>query len=205
MREAEEYGVNVIIDAHHDLYSKKFCGEGFPSWAATASTFPAPLKVKLRYDEEGNPLKNDCMQIHFATYYTTYDVVNFSHDFFLNRKGINDKFIEMWRRVMEFFRDESNVIGYDILNEPTGGDLWKNPYSLIGPDQTNNRLLLPFYRKLSRELRAVEPNKLFMFEPFPLDMIGGFNGPFSNYSTLDLLDYHVYCPWMKKHGSARCR
>jgi len=95
------------------------------------------------------------MKMAFVKYYFTYDVVSFSHDFFTNKDGMNDKFIEMWAKVMEYFKSEDNVIGYDILNEPTGGNFWKNPYSLIGPDQTNNRFLLPFYKKFSLELRKI--------------------------------------------------
>jgi endoglycosylceramidase len=56
----------------------------------------------------------------------------------------------MWLKVIDYFRGETNVIGYDIINEPTGGNFWKNPYSFIGPDQNNNRLLLPFYKKISQ-------------------------------------------------------
>jgi hypothetical protein len=47
----------VLLDAHHDLYSKKFCGEGFPGWLVASFNFPAPIKVDLRRDSEGNPLK----------------------------------------------------------------------------------------------------------------------------------------------------
>jgi hypothetical protein len=57
IREAEIYGISVLLDAHHDLYSKKFCGEGFPGWLVPSFNFPAPFKVELRRDAEGNPLK----------------------------------------------------------------------------------------------------------------------------------------------------
>lgn len=94
----------MIIDAHHDLYSKKFCGEGFPTWLGDVTSFPAPFKVKLRRDAGGFPLKEDCMKIPFFHYYISYDVVAFSHDFFTNKNGMNDKFIEMWLKVIEFFK-----------------------------------------------------------------------------------------------------
>ena len=145
------------------------------------------------------------MKKSFFHYYLSYDVVSFSHDFFTNKNGMNDRFIEMWLRVAEYFRAEDNVIGYDIINEPTGGNFWKNPYSFIGPDQNNNRLLLPFYRKISKEMRKVEKKKLLMFEPSPADMIGGFLGNFSEYNSKDLLNYHTYCPFTSKLGKQRCQ
>jgi endoglycosylceramidase len=149
VREAEEYGISILIDAHHDLYSRKYCGEGFPTWLGKVESFPAPFKVKLRYDKDGFPLKEDCMKMHFQSYYTTFDVVNFALDFFKNKDGMLDMFIEMWVKVVDYFKAEANVIGYDILNEPAGGNLWWNPYSYIGPSQENFRLLMPFYRKIS--------------------------------------------------------
>lgn len=66
---------------------------------------------------------------------------------------MNDKFIEMWLKVVEFFKTEKNVIGYDIINEPTGGNFWNNPFSFLGPDQDNNRILLPFYKKAAKRIR----------------------------------------------------
>ena len=62
---------------------------------------------------------------------------------------MQDMFIEMWLKVVEYFKNEENVIGYDLLNEPAGGNLWWNPYSYIGPSQENNRYLLPLYKRMS--------------------------------------------------------
>jgi endoglycosylceramidase len=57
VREAAQYNVTVLVDAHQDLYSKKFCGEGFPEWVGKVGSFPYPLKVKLTYDKQGFPTK----------------------------------------------------------------------------------------------------------------------------------------------------
>ena len=89
------------------------------------------------------------MKKAFISYYTTYDVVSFTQDFYHNKHGMLDMFIEMWVKVVDYFKEQQNVIGYDILNEPAGGNLWWNPYSYIGPNQQNNHLLLPFYKKIS--------------------------------------------------------
>lgn len=96
------------------------------------------------------------------------------------------------------------MIGYDVINEPTGGNFWKNPYSFLGPDMNNNRFLLPFYRKISTEIRKIDRDRLLLFEPSPVDMIGGFLEPFSNYSSKDLFNYHTYCPFTSKLGGKRC-
>ena len=87
---------------------------------------------------------------------------------------MNDKFVEMWRKVVIFFLNEDNVLGYDLLNEPSGANAWKNPYDFIGPGMNNNKFLLPFYKKLVGAIREIEKQKLILFEPSVADYFGGF-------------------------------
>ena len=56
VRKCNKFGISVILDAHQDLFTKEFCGEGLPLWVAKRESFPAPLPVKLRYDDQGLPL-----------------------------------------------------------------------------------------------------------------------------------------------------
>lgn len=56
VRNCNKYGIYVLLDAHQDLFVRQFCGEGLPTWAAKRETFPAPLKVNIRYDDQGFPL-----------------------------------------------------------------------------------------------------------------------------------------------------
>ena len=67
-----------------------------------------------------------------------------------------DKFAKMWVNVVSFFKSEKNVIGYDLINEPSGANAWKNPYDLIGPAVNNNKFLLPFYKKIAKAIRQVD-------------------------------------------------
>lgn len=138
---------------HQDLYSRKFCGEGFPDWLVNKLTFPAPFKIDLDYDSNGIPTKESCMKLSFFKYYATYDVMQFSHEFFTNKNGMADKFVKMWTKVVAYFVNERNVIGYDLINEPSGADAWKNLYSFLGPSVNNNRFLFPFYKKLITAIR----------------------------------------------------
>jgi hypothetical protein len=43
-----------------------------------------------------------------------------------------------------------------------------------------------------------------MFEPSPVDMVGGFFHNFSSINSKDLLNYHTYCPF-KKLGGKQCK
>ena len=55
-----KYDIFVYLDAHQDLYSRFFCGEGMPDWTVSKlvnASFPLPLpKNFLRRDENGYPL-----------------------------------------------------------------------------------------------------------------------------------------------------
>jgi aryl-phospho-beta-D-glucosidase BglC (GH1 family) len=54
--------------------------------------------------------------------------MKFSNDFFMNKNGMLDKFVAMWEKVVMFFLPETNIIGYDIINEPSGASIYKSPY-----------------------------------------------------------------------------
>ncbi|MCK0207675.1 glycoside hydrolase family 5 protein [Starkeya koreensis] len=61
--------------------------------------------------------------------------------------------ITMWRAIAERYRDETAVLGYDLLNEPI------TPYH--DTDFLNSRLE-PFYRDLVTAIREVDPNHPIM-------------------------------------------
>lgn len=63
--------------------------------------------------------------------------------------------IAMWRAIAERYRDETTVLGYDLLNEPI------SPYS--DTDYLNPRLE-PFYREIAAAIRAVDPNHPILLE-----------------------------------------
>lgn len=71
-----KYDIFVYLDAHQDLYSRFFCGEGMPDWTVSKlvnATFPLPLpKNFLRRDENGYPLYEDCHKVEFGIYYATF-------------------------------------------------------------------------------------------------------------------------------------
>lgn len=61
--------------------------------------------------------------------------------------------LTMWRAIAERYKDETAVLGYDLLNEPI------TPYH--DTDFLNSRLE-PFYRELVETIRAVDPNHPIM-------------------------------------------
>jgi endoglycosylceramidase len=66
VRKCNRFGIWVVIDAHQDLFSRQFCGEGFPTWTAQRKNFPHPLKVNITVGPDGFPNREDCLKIPFS-------------------------------------------------------------------------------------------------------------------------------------------
>lgn len=63
-----------------------------------------------------------------------------------NVQDLTDYFAQFWRYIAENFKDNDNILGYELLNEPWGGDIYTNPLEDVMPGNNNNNFLLPFYQ-----------------------------------------------------------
>lgn len=102
VRECEKLGIYVILDMHQDLFTKgPKSGDGAPKWALDKS-----IKLKREF-------------IIWAEGYFYMDSVQQAfNDFWENRNGIQDKFIETWKYYSGCFSECGNIIGFDWFNEP---------------------------------------------------------------------------------------
>ena len=62
--------------------------------------------------------------------------------------------IRLWRDLATRYADETVVLGFDLLNEPLPNE-WQYTYAAE---------LVELYRDLTREIRAVDPNHLIVYE-----------------------------------------
>ncbi|MHC5372664.1 cellulase family glycosylhydrolase [Enterococcus sp. LJL120] len=108
VRWAKNAGIYVFIDMHQDLYSEKF-GDGAPLWATLDDGLP----------HVAGQLWSDTYQLS--------EGLNRAIDHFWENApaadgiGLQDHYTEMWKFVANFFKDEENVIGFDLMNEPYPG------------------------------------------------------------------------------------
>ncbi|KAL4462098.1 hypothetical protein ABPG74_000943 [Tetrahymena malaccensis] len=197
----QKYDIYVFLDAHQDLYSRFFCGEGMPDWTImnnTNHTFPAPFKnIQLRRDDEGVPLIQDCLKVGFFEYYFTKDASQQGENLFLNYNGLADDFAAMWGKVAQYFASQgdeiTHLLGYEIINEPFGVSPYNHFVDWLFGGRQNNKYLLPFYKKVSQKMRESDPNRLVFYETALFDFLGG--GFESNLGTpeYEVLSYHIYC------------
>jgi len=113
-------GLKVILDMHQDLYARKYAGDGAPEWACL---------------DDG--LAHEAPPGAWFWGYLSPAVMRAFDNFWANKPGpggvgIQDRFIAMWQHVARRFRDDTNIVGYDILNEPAYGQAFGGIMAAIG-------------------------------------------------------------------------
>ncbi len=125
-------GVDVLIDLHEDGWSKELCEDGAPLWAIV----PPPAMLT------GGPVPGpDC--------HASAGAIAAFNSFWDDADGLQEAYIDMLAHVAGRFRDDPAVIGYEIMNEPIGGD----------------DTIQTFQARAAAALRAADGKKLVVFEP----------------------------------------
>ena len=216
-------GIYTILDAHQDLFSPQFCGNGFPDWAlpsrepsnaSRSLPFPQPQTLKPYTPDPttGYPLREDCISKPFFRYYFTDAVGKAFQSLYDNENGVQDAFVDFWAAVANRFAGNPAVLGYEILNEPFLGDLLQHP-SLLEAGEADRRNLAPLYARVHDAIRRVDDQHIILYEPTvgisatPVAAIShtGFSaGPGgAAYNDRQLLSYHAYCPLVAANGQPK--
>ncbi|KAL4454599.1 hypothetical protein ABPG74_021804 [Tetrahymena malaccensis] len=197
---AGKYGIYSLLDMHQDLFSEKFCGDGIPLWLIPEKEynhFPLPIPKKIQFDNEtGLPL--DCnIATGWGTYYFSWDVAEGFEKLYTNYEGRLDLMARFWGKVAQTFKGNPYVLGYELINEPFAGNVFKNPLLLI-PGYADKNRLQGAYERVAQEIRKYDEDHLIFFEPVTWDnMISvGFTQPpgGEKYAEKSVLAYHYYNP-----------
>jgi hypothetical protein len=84
---------------------------------------------------------------------------------FLNRDGLQDRYVEAWARVFRQYAGDPAVWGYDLLNEPlaaTGGaktNIWETVPEFRDREHFLREYFWPLYRRVIGKLREISPEK----------------------------------------------
>ena len=215
-----ENGIYTMVDAHQDVFSRQFCGEGVPYFYvnemgydkkcdASALTrildFVGVCKTiedfNFRFDENGLPLIEDCVTHNCQDYHFIAGFSSAYRNFYENRANIQDKFVEFWKKVVTRFKDNEYILGYDLWNEPAPGGPMEDIKSFI-PGRPDIKDILPVYRKVDIELRKIKPNYILFFENTPVpDILPIFGGLFlgsmdekpAGDDVPQVYNFHTYC------------
>ncbi|MBX7226577.1 MAG: glycoside hydrolase family 5 protein [Chitinophagales bacterium] len=163
----KEVGIYVQLDWHFDAWSKEIGEDGAPYWAIIPGQSNYTVEGILNFNTlsllRANPLV-------FKSYYS----------FFKNKEGILDEYFKCWTQIIEAFKDESAVIGFEPLNEPLafGGG--------ISPQE-----FMDFYITCSKKMRTIDQRHSLWLEPDALRNITD-NSPLLDEPFPD--KKIVYCP-----------
>eukprot|EP01112_Ceratiomyxa_fruticulosa_P020687 TRINITY_DN712_c0_g1_i4.p1 TRINITY_DN712_c0_g1~~TRINITY_DN712_c0_g1_i4.p1 ORF type:complete len:514 (+),score=101.67 TRINITY_DN712_c0_g1_i4:1010-2551(+) len=197
-------GIYTLIDAHQDVFSRYYCGEGVPDWLvkeqkAPLARFPLPtINASVPIDNSTNyPTLEFCLARDFASYYPTDAVSQLFEEFYTPSTSIYQSFQEYWNVVSSYFANNSMVIGYELINEPWPGDIYTDPLLLIEPGYADKKNLVPLYTALNSVVRKNDDEHIIFFEKLTTDVLGArgmTSGPGGEeYNDRQVFSYHIYC------------
>ena len=217
------HGIYTILDAHQDLFSRIFCGEGVPSFYAKdipvdktcSSTITAeyfkligmciPLSShNWEYEKiytNSFPTKESCAK-NYSKYFQSSELASAFYYFYTN-EDLQNKFTNFWKKIADFFQDNINILGLDLLNKPWVANLFIDKTSLI-PGYTDNNYLKNFYFKIFSEIKKIKKDFLYFLGPTSLpdslplfggQNLGGFISPPLGEDELayQVLNIQSYC------------
>lgn len=154
IEDAKKHGIYVMLDLHQDSYSKYIFSTPADSCERNQKGWDGAPRWAI-YTDGASVCSDD------GTREGVPAVVHAWQNLWDNTEGIQDNLIESWKVLIAALGNHDNVIGYDLINEPSLG------HSSF-PDQ--QRKLSNFYGKLVRAIRDTERShqqteKIVFFEP----------------------------------------
>ena len=98
-------------------------------------------------DADGDPLKEDCIKNNFIMYYSTSEGLELFDALYENRNGLKDKYLRFFDELGKKFGNNSNIVGYDPINEPFCSHFMKD-LSLLLEKNFDKKKLLPLYDQI---------------------------------------------------------
>jgi hypothetical protein len=135
LKKADEYGINVMIDPHQDVWSRFTGGDGAPLWTIEAAGMDV-TKFKetgaaIVHNTYGDPFPRmiwytNYYKLSAATMFTLfYGGKDFAPDLKVEGENIQEylqsHYINALKKVAEKVKDLPNVIGFELMNEPSSG------------------------------------------------------------------------------------
>jgi endoglycosylceramidase len=173
------HGIYSIIDFHQDAYSTAFGGEGAPAWA-TESDGATNVSLPFPYNIFFDPAEQQAWDSFWSNADAPNDI------------GLEDNYAQMLEYVGNAFNGNSNVAGFELMNEPSPGSSTFLS-TLLGGSFFDSQQLTPFYDQGSDAIRAVDPTTPIFFEPNLLSNAGLPTDLGHVDATNTVLSFHDYC------------
>ena len=150
-----DHGIYTVIDMHQDLYSTELHGEGAPGWATQTGGLPNPdlgaLVGQFAVNYYLSPAQNHAWDAFWANSDAPDGV------------GLQNHYAQSWQAIANYFADDPNVIGYNIINEPWAGSSWL--LTILNGSFFGTQQLTPLYNQSIAAIRSVDPNTTVYISP----------------------------------------
>ncbi|VDP88167.1 unnamed protein product, partial [Echinostoma caproni] len=111
VKACDEFGIYVLLDMHQDVLSTRFgTYDGIPTWLVDELPKP-PANVSYPWPYPKVPDR-------WYDNYLTYACVNCAEQLYTNVSGTWEYWGQFWETVAKRFCKYSNVIGYELMNDP---------------------------------------------------------------------------------------
>ncbi|MBZ0280568.1 MAG: cellulase family glycosylhydrolase [Anaerolineae bacterium] len=135
VKKAADYGINVFIDPHQDVWSRWTGGDGAPGWTLEAVGFDLTKLHKtgaaISHQTHGDPFPRMIWPTNYSklgagTMFTLFFggddfAPHFKIDGVPAQEYLQSHYLNAIKQVVMRLKDLPNVVGYDSLNEPGSG------------------------------------------------------------------------------------
>ncbi|MEZ5007444.1 MAG: cellulase family glycosylhydrolase [Chitinophagales bacterium] len=114
---AAQHDIGIVLDMHQDAWGK---------YIATPEDATCPLLLSPSIGWDGAPewatIRDGATTCGLGLRELSPAVWRCFQNFYNNRDGIRDAYVDMWRFLVRNFAADINIVGYDIINEPNLGE-----------------------------------------------------------------------------------
>lgn len=146
---AEKYRIQVLIDAHQDVFGPAFGHRGIPAWATRTDGLPF------------TPHPDDW----FAEYFEPAVQRAFTHLY--EDADLRRAQARMWQVLAGRFDGHPAVLGYDLINEPMG-ELREGEDLPAAARRIEREQLTAMYNRLADAVRSADDDSWIFVEPTPI-------------------------------------
>lgn len=162
---------------------------------SSGKLYPFPLKpTPFPVNRNGLPSPESlCDTVDWSLSYTSVALGNAFGRLYNNYDGLGDAFAAYWKKLASEYVKSTNVVGYNLLNEPWVGDTWADPTLLI-PGVADHKVLEGLWNRATKQIRTIDNDTLIWFEGATLDVLSGYNNVPLGDGSKSVHSFHYYSP-----------
>jgi endoglycosylceramidase len=151
IQKANAHGLYVILDFGQYGWGRSLGGNtGAPAW-----TVSRKCNAKAHAKPGQLPQTAPAVTCAYTEFWKNESV---------NGTALQDAYIKLWQFVAQRYKNNPGVAAYDLYNEPLSGNIDQSIF--------DDQYLYPFYRRLAKAIRQVDPKHAVGFQPKLLHSVG---------------------------------